>query len=83
MEVLKVTTVYVHNNNQSQTIKCSDGSQGVMRIHNDDVAPHYDFKFYGHAHLGFWLDQDQFHDGEAVVVKGVLDRDDFQLHFVK
>lgn len=78
-----MTTVYVHDNDQSQTVTCSDGAQGVMRVDNVDKTPHYDFKFYGHSHLGFWLDQDQFHDGESLVVKGVLDEDDFKLQFVE
>ncbi|MBB1079627.1 hypothetical protein H5S09_07090 [Limosilactobacillus sp. STM2_1] len=77
-----MTTVYVHNNNQSQTVACSDGSQGVMRISNIDVAPHYSFKFYSHAHMGFWLNQDQFHDGQSLVVKGVLENEQFKIQFV-
>ena len=27
-----MTTIYVHNNNQSQNITCSDGSQGVLHL---------------------------------------------------
>lgn len=77
-----MTTVYVHNNNQSQAITCSDGSQGVMRVNDVDAAPRYDFKFYGHSHLGFWLNQAQFHDGQSLVVKGILDKDKFKIQFV-
>lgn len=78
--MLKVTIVYVHNNSQSQTITCSDGSQGVMRVADD--VPRYDFKFYNHAHLGFWLTQDQFHDGKSLIVKGILEKDKFKLQFI-
>lgn len=78
-----MTTVYVHGNGKgTQTVKCSDGSQGVMQISSEDSAPMYNFKFYGHAHLGFWVDQDQFHNGEEINVKGTLDHDQFQLKFV-
>lgn len=77
-----MTTVYVHNNNQSQTVACSDGSHGVMRISNVDVAPRYSFKFYSHAHLGFWLDQTQFHDGKSLIVKGILEKEHFKIQFV-
>ena len=82
MGVLKVTTVYVHNNNQSQAVVCSDGSQGVMRISNIDVAPRYSFKFYSHAHLGFWLDKEQFHNGKSLIVKGVLENERFKIQFI-
>lgn len=78
-----MTTVYVHDDDEkAQTIHCSDGTQGIMQISENDSAPMYNFNFYGHAHLGFCVDQDQFHNGEEVDVKGVLDKDQFQLKFV-
>ena len=80
--MLKVTIIYVHNNNRSQTVTCSDGTHGVMRVNNADEAPRYDFNFYGHSHLGFWLTLDQFHDDEEINVKGVLDHDQFQIKFI-
>ena len=77
-----MTTVYVHDNDKTQTIHCSDGSQGVMQVISVDSAPLYNFSFYGHAHLDFWLDQNQYHQGEEVSVQGVLDYDQFQLQFI-
>ena len=81
MEVLKVTTVFVHDNDKTQTVHCSDGTQGVMQITDVDSAPKYDFKFYGHAHPGFYLDADQYHSGEELKVEDVLDTEEFQLKF--
>lgn len=81
MEVLKVTTVYVHNDDKTQTIHCSDGSQGVMRVDLKDSAP-YAFKFYGHQHPSFWVSHDEFHDGKGIVVKDIQGEEDFELKFV-
>ena len=64
-----MTTIYVHNNNQSQNITCSDGIQ-------------YSFKFYSHAHLGFWLDKHQFYDGKSLIVKGILEDERLEIKFV-
>ncbi|MGM9892055.1 hypothetical protein [Limosilactobacillus sp.] len=78
-----MTTVFVHNDDQTQAIHCSDGSQGVMQVNLKDSAPYYAFRFYSHVHPSFWVNQDQFHDGEDVVVKDIQSEDDFQLKFVK
>lgn len=51
MEVIAVTTVYLHANERTQTIHCSDGSQGVVQL----AAPYYQFRFYSHQHPSFWL----------------------------
>ena len=53
-----------------------------MQISNADSAPKYDFKFYGHAHPGFFLNADQYHSGEELKVEDVLDTEEFQLKFV-
>ena len=82
MEVLEVTTIFVHDNDKTQTIHCSDGSQGVMTVSEESSAPYYNFKFYSHEHPGFWVDQDQFHDGESVTVQDIQSDDQFQLKFV-
>ncbi|MCI6368922.1 MAG: hypothetical protein MR804_08520 [Limosilactobacillus reuteri] len=41
-----MTTIYVHDNNQSQNITCSDGSQGVLRVSKMNNAVRYNFKFW-------------------------------------
>lgn len=41
-----MTTVYLHANERTQTIHCSDGSQGVVQL----AAPYYQFRFYSHQH---------------------------------
>lgn len=80
--MLGVTTVYVHDNDKTQTVSCSDRSQGVMEVENNDSAPLYDFRFYGHAHPEFFLDQNQFHDGEQLTVDDIMNKEQFQLKFV-
>lgn len=80
--MLNLTTIYVHNNNQSQTVACSDGTQGVMRVKDNGVVSHYSFKFYSHAHLGFWLDKTQFRDGKSLIVKGILENEKFKIRFI-
>ncbi|WP_086132376.1 hypothetical protein [Limosilactobacillus reuteri] len=40
------------------------------------------FKFYSHAHLGFWLDKHQFYDGKTLIVKGVLENERLEIKFV-
>ena len=82
MEVLKVTTVFVHGDDKTQTIHCSDGSQGVMQVSQKNSAPYYAFRFYSYVHPSFWVDQDQFHNGEDIVVKDIQSEDDFKLQFV-
>lgn len=77
-----MTTVFVHDNDKTQTVHCSDGTQGVMYITDIDSASKYDFKFYGHAHPGFYLTADQYHSGEELKVEDVLDTEEFQLEFV-
>ncbi|KRK59925.1 hypothetical protein [Limosilactobacillus antri] len=73
-----MTTVYLHDNQQTQTIHCSDGSQGVMQL----AAPYYQFRFYSHQHPSFCLVQSQIHDGATITVKDIQSRDDFQLKLV-
>ena len=82
MKVLKVTTVFVHDDDKTQTVHCSDGTQGVMQISNADSAPKYDFRFYGHTHPSFFLNADQYHSGIELTVADVLDTEKFQLKFV-
>lgn len=82
MEVRRVTVIYVHNTNRSQNITCSDGSQGVLRVSKTNNAVRYNFKFYSHAHLGFWLDKRQFYDGKSLIVKGVLENERLEIKFV-
>ncbi len=73
-----MTIIYVHDNNQSQNITCSDGSQGVLRVSKLNNA----IKFYSHAHLGFWLDKHQFYDGKSLIVKGVLENERLEIKFI-
>lgn len=80
--MLAVTIVYIHDNGKTQTVSCSDRTQGIMRVAPHDSAPMYDFKFYGHAHPGFYLDQNHFHDGEQLTVDDVLSKEEFQLKFI-
>ena len=77
-----MTTVFVHDDDKTQTIHCSDGSQGVMQVSQKNSAPYYAFRFYSYVHPSFWVDQDQFHNGEDIVVKDIQGLYDFQLLFV-
>ena len=77
-----MTIIYVHDNNQSQNVTCSDGSQGVLRVSKLNNAMRYSFKFYSHAHLGFWLDKHQFYDGKSLIVKGDLENERLEIKFV-
>ena len=77
-----MTTISVHNNNQSQNITCSDGSQGVLQVSKLNNAMRYSFKFYSHAHLGFCLDKHQFYDGKSLIVKGVLEDERLEIKFI-
>lgn len=77
-----MTTIYVHDSEQTQAVRCSDGSQGVMQVNQKDSAPYYGFRFYSHEHPSFWVNRNQFHDGEGIVVKDIQSEDDFRLKFV-
>ena len=77
-----MTTVFVHDDDKTQTIHCSDGSQGVMQVSQKNSAPYYAFRFYSYVHPSFWVDQDQFHNGEDIVVKDIQRLYYFQLPFV-
>lgn len=77
-----MTTIYVHNNYHSQNVTCSDGTQGALWVSKSNKQLQYNFNFYDHAHLGFWLDKPHFHDGEAITVKGVLENDQFKIKFI-
>lgn len=78
MEVIAVTTVYLHANERTQTIHCSDGSQGVVQL----AVPYYQFRFYSHQHPSFWLKQSQLQDGATVKVRDIQSTDDFQLKLI-
>lgn len=78
-----MTTVYVHDDDKTQAVHCSDGSQGVMRVNLKDSAPFFNFQFYSHKHPSFWVNKTQFHDGENIKVKDIQSQDQFQLKFVK
>ncbi|MDO4903219.1 MAG: hypothetical protein Q3959_03045 [Limosilactobacillus sp.] len=75
-------TVFVQNNDKTQTVRCSDGSQGVMQFDKDSSAPFYKFQFYAHRHPSFWVSSRQFTDGKKVVVKDVDHEENFTLKFV-
>lgn len=75
------TTVYVQNGKKTQEFNCSDGSTGVVMEEDMTTSPTYYFRFYAHTHPSFRLADDEFHDGEQINVKDILDDDQVNLKF--
>lgn len=77
-----MTTVFVDQKKQTQTIHCSDGASGVMVVEDSEQTPTYDFKFYAHTHPSFRLDENEFHDGETLTLEDIMSKDQVALKFV-
>lgn len=78
-----MTTVYVQDeDNATQEFNCSDGSTGVLKVEDLTTTPTYYFKFYAHSHPSFRLSDNEFHDGEEVVICDILVKERMNLKFI-
>ncbi|WP_251573754.1 hypothetical protein [Limosilactobacillus agrestimuris] len=78
-----MTTVYVRDKDKAtQEFNCSDGSTGVLKVEDMKTAPTYYFKFYAHSHPSFRLADNEFHDGEELTIRDILDNEQVALKFI-